>query len=79
MQQMQKRGLARNTGCAKPYGVNNNGQLTVINYGQGASATATAFIDAAIAATTTYGVTSNNGSPVIFAEADTSTNQITFD
>jgi hypothetical protein len=61
------------------YGVNKHGELTMINYGQNASTTATAFLDSAIGATTAYGVTSSNSSGVIFAEANTATNPSTYD
>ncbi|HEV7920538.1 MAG TPA: RHS repeat-associated core domain-containing protein [Thermoanaerobaculia bacterium] len=61
------------------YGVNNDGELTVISYGANASPTATAFVDSAIAAAAKYEVTSKNGSNVIFAEVDGAANKIKMD
>lgn len=52
--------LSLNAVTGNEYGVNNNGDLTVINYGQNASATATQFLDDAISSTNAYTVNARN-------------------
>ena len=62
------------------YDVNDSGNLVAISYGSGASAKATGFLEGAMAASDVYTVTGVNGdSDVIFAEANTATNEITID
>ena len=57
--------LSLNNVTGNEYGTNNNGELTVINYGQNGSATATQFLDGAIAATNTYMVNAVNNSSAV--------------
>lgn len=57
--------LSLNSVSGNEYGTNNNGDLTVINYGQNASATATQFLDDAIVATNVYTVNAINNSSAV--------------
>jgi hypothetical protein len=61
------------------YGVDSNYHLTVVKYNSGASPTATAFLDAAIASSSAYAVVSSNGSSVNMARTNMVNGQITID
>jgi YD repeat-containing protein len=59
--------------------VDSNYHLTVVKYNSGASPTATAFLDAAIASSSAYAVVSSNGSSVNMARTNMVNGQITID